>query len=71
MEISVNEGIYDPDNKYWKFSVKTNNIVLLKEWLDNNIKDYECIFRYNSGDPLYLLSIKDNSDLLVFKMRWM
>jgi hypothetical protein len=41
-------------------------------WMDNNMTGYyECDLKFNSGDPMYLIIIRNDEDATLFKIRWM
>lgn len=43
----------------------------LEAWLRDNMSDtYECLFRFNSGDPCYFIHIYGEDDLTAFRLRW-
>jgi hypothetical protein len=45
---------------------------LFVQWMENNMKgEYECDHRFNSGDPMYTVKIKDDEDATLFKLTWM
>jgi len=42
-----------------------------EQWVENNIEgEYECVFRYNSGDPMFTVRIVEDEDATLFKLRW-
>lgn len=44
----------------------------IMQWMkDNMVSSYECDFRFNSGDPMYTIIIKENEDATLFKLKWM
>jgi len=43
-----------------------------EEWMKQNMKgEYDCTFRFNSGNPMYTVMIKDDQDATLFKLTWM
>ncbi len=41
------------------------------EWMKENMKGhYEADWRFNSGDPMYTVFIKEEEDATLFKLRW-
>jgi len=41
------------------------------EWMKENMKGYyEADHRFNSGDPMYTVFIKEEEDATLFKLRW-
>jgi hypothetical protein len=43
-----------------------------EEWLRTNMKgEYDCTRRFNSGDPMMTLHIKEGEDATLFKLTWM
>lgn len=44
----------------------------LDKWMEENMTgDFDCTFRFNSGDPMYTVFIKSDQDATAFKLRWM
>jgi hypothetical protein len=42
------------------------------EWMKNNMNGpYEADYRFNSGNPMYTVFIKNDEDATIFKLRWM
>ncbi len=41
-------------------------------WMEENMKyEYDCTFRFNSGDPMHTVFIKDDEDATMFKLKWL
>lgn len=41
-------------------------------WMDKNMKGkFDCSFRFNSGDPMHTVWIRDDEDATLFKLTWM
>jgi len=56
----------------WHCWVYANNDEDFEGWMRDNMRgEYECDLRFNSGDPMYTVLIKDNEDATLFKLRWM
>lgn len=41
------------------------------KWLKTCKGDYEFDWRFNSGDPMYTLLLRDDADATAFKLRWL
>ncbi len=39
-------------------------------WMKKNCPTAECIHRFNSGDPMYTVSITSDEECMLFKLRW-
>ena len=53
----------------WAYEGDDENI---SKWMKENMNgEYECDFRFNSGDPMHTIFIKDDEDATLFKLRWM
>ena len=53
----------------WAYASQDENI---EQWMkDNMAGKYECDFRFNSGDPMHTIIIKENEDATLFKLKWM
>jgi hypothetical protein len=53
----------------WGYEHDGDNIA---QWMKENMKgEYECDFRFNSGDPMHTIHIREAADATLFKLRWM
>ena len=53
----------------WAYAGEDENI---EQWMkDNMVGEYECDFRFNSGDPMHTIIIRENEDAMLFKLKWM
>lgn len=41
-----------------------------EEWMATHCPTAECIHRFNSGDPMYTVKIGDDSECMLFKLRF-
>ena len=41
-----------------------------EQWMATNCPTAECTHRFNSGDPMYTVSIKDEQEATIFTLRW-
>jgi len=56
----------------WECWVYPEDNLDLNKWMEENmIGDFECDFRFNSGDPMYTVFIKSDQDATAFKLKWM
>ena len=70
--VTQDARIFDEDLKGWHCWVYPADDVGIEQWMKLNMSGkYECDFRFNSGDPMYTVLIKEDRDATVFKMRWM
>jgi len=43
-----------------------------EKWMRKNMKGkYDCTFRFNSGDPMHTVWIREDEDATLFKLTWM
>jgi hypothetical protein len=42
-----------------------------EQWMHNNCPTADCTHRFNSGDPMYTVSIKDEQEATIFTLRWL
>ena len=67
LTIHINNSWFS-ENK-WRFTATGDYD--LTTWMGRNmVGKYECIYRYNSGNPMYVIVIDDESDAIMFKLRW-
>lgn len=65
---------YDKNFKGWFCWVYTddNSHDDFVNWMKRNMKGkYDCTFRFNSGDPVHTVWIKEDEDATLFKLTWM
>jgi hypothetical protein len=66
------EQEFDEDLVGWHCWVYEESDENISKWMKENMKgEYECDFRFNSGNPMHTVLIKDNEDATAFKLRWM
>ena len=42
-----------------------------EKWMKANMKgEYDCTWRFNSGDPMMTVLIRDDEDATLFKLMW-
>jgi len=51
----------------WVYPENDNDFV---EWMNDNCPSAECIHRFNGGDPMYTVSITDEKECTMFKLKW-
>jgi hypothetical protein len=55
----------------WTCWVYPNDDRAFETWMETNCPKAECTHRFNSGDPMYTVSIADDQEAMVFRMRWL
>lgn len=56
----------------WHCWVYAGDDAEFNDWMEKNMKgSFDCTFRFNSGDPMHTVTIKDNEDATLFKLTWM
>jgi hypothetical protein len=50
--------------------VYTNDNQGFEQWMDVHCPTAEYTHRFNSGDPMYTVIIKDEGECMLFKLRW-
>ena len=56
----------------WHCWVYVADGVNLEEWMNQNMKgEYDCTFRFNNGNPMYTVLIKEDEDATLFKLTWL
>jgi len=58
--------------KGWHCWVYPSNDIDFENWMKENMKgEYDCTFRFNSGNPMFTVLITDDEDATLFKLTWM
>ncbi len=42
-----------------------------ESWMAKNCPTTDCTHRFNSGDPMYTIYIKEDKEATIFQLRWM
>lgn len=61
----------EPNPKGYTCHVFTDEPESFENWMKRNIiGSYDCTWRFNSGNPMYTVFIKDDEDAMLFKLKW-
>jgi hypothetical protein len=67
----TNTGWYDDDLKGWHCWVYADDWKEFEDWMEKNMSGYfSCDRKFNSGDPMQLVHIKEDADASLFKLTW-
>lgn len=70
--ISTNDKYFNEELVGWHCWVYEAEGVDISEWMKQNMKGkFDCTLRFNSGDPMHTIWIKDDEDATLFKLKWM
>jgi len=68
---ATNDRYYDEDLKGWHCWAYPDKDTDLQKWMEENmVGSFSCDFKFNSGDPMYLVFIKEDQDATLFKLTW-
>ncbi len=62
---------HDPMPRGWYCWVYSNADSNFDEWMKTNCPTAECIFRFNSGNPMTQVYIKEDMEATLFQLKWM
>lgn len=62
---------YDEGIMGWHCWVYPGNGDEFIDWVEKNMASCDYSFRFNSGDPMYIIHIKDPQEAILFKLTWM
>lgn len=65
---------FDPADIGWRCWIYTHDYanVDIDTWMKKNMTgEYECIHRFNSGNPMHTIFITSDEDATLFKLTWM
>ncbi len=54
----------------WVFTTPEFPDFDFSDWMKTYCPTASCEFRFNSGDPMYSVSITDEKEALLFQLRW-
>jgi len=64
--------IFEECGQGWFCWVYAANDAEFVDWMRENMRGkYECDYRFNSGDPMHTVLIREDEDATLFKLRWM
>jgi hypothetical protein len=62
---------FRPEIVGWHCWVYPSDRTDFETWMKENMKGvYDCTYRFNSGDPMYTVFIRDDEDATFFKLKW-
>lgn len=61
----------DPPRRGWYCWVYPDNYEDFEKWMDSNCPNSEYTSRFNSGDPMYTVYIKQEKEAILFQLKWM
>ena len=61
----------DPPPRGWYCWVYPEDYDSFYDWMGKNCPTTECTNRFNSGDPMITVYIKDDKEATLFQLRWM
>lgn len=63
---------FSEEYKGWHCWFYTTEDLNIEEWMEENMSgEYECDFRFNSGNPMHTIFIKSDEDASLFKLKWL
>lgn len=55
----------------WTCWVYPRDNAVFEDWMSKNCPTADCDHRFNSGDPMYTVRIKDDKEAIVFQLKWL
>ena len=62
---------HDPVPRGWYCWVYPKDGCDFDDWMTKNCPSADVTFRFNSGDPMYTVYIKDDEEATLFGLKWM
>lgn len=63
--------LLDPPPRGWYGWVYTKNNRDFEEWMSTNCPTADVTCRFNSGDPMHTVYIKDDKEAVIFQLKWL
>jgi len=60
-----------PPPRGWYGRVYPDNRSLFAEWMEQHCPTADCDLRFNSGDPMFTVYIKDDREATLFQLKWL
>jgi hypothetical protein len=64
-------GIREGPPRGWYCWVYPEDDAEFADWMAENCPSSECTHRFNSGDPMWAVYIKDEQEATIFSLRWL
>ena len=64
-------GIREGPPRGWYCWVYPEDDVEFADWMAENCPSSDCLHRFNSGDPVWTVIIKDEQEATLFALRWL
>ena len=64
-------GIREGPPRGWYCWVYPEDDVEFADWMAENCPSSDCLHRFNSGDPMWTVYIKDDLEATIFSLRWL
>jgi hypothetical protein len=64
-------GYRDPVPAGWYCWAYPNNDREFEKWMKTNCPTSDFQHRFNGGDPMYTVQIKNDQEAVIFKLQWM
>lgn len=61
----------DPPPRGWYCWVYTRDVGDFNDWMKKNCPKADCTHRFNSGNPMTTVYIKDDKEAVLFQLKWM
>ncbi len=61
----------DPPPRGWYCWAYPENDTEFAEWMEKNCPTTDITHRFNSGNPMWTVYIKDDTEATLFNLRWM
>lgn len=67
----TNSRYFDKDLKGWHCWVYSDDDNAFADWMKANMTgEYDCTWRFNSGNPMMTVTIRNDEDATMFKLTW-
>lgn len=63
-------GYRDGPPRGWYCWVYPQDDIEFEDWMSKNCPKADCTHRFNSGNPMYTVSILDDAEAALFTLRW-
>lgn len=63
--------LIDPPPRGWYCWVYSDDNRDFEQWMEKNCPTANITYRFNSGDPMYTVYIKDDIEVTIFQLKWL
>ena len=69
-DVVIDYWRYIPETKIWFCWAYVQTDFDFADWMKKYCPTANCEFRFNSGSPVHIVTIKEEKEALIFQLKW-